>query len=135
MRGDHRLFPEDRCKLHVLAWNLTEVAHQDIARLRGNVYELVAYLRGANVAHGLAHPLCGPNRRFTPDHFERCLLLFSVFELNGARDKRDERRAAPDPGRPDPGRPALPGQPHDFSPLAPVTAPRGLCAGSDDHSA
>jgi len=38
-------FPEDGCKLHVLAWDISEAQHGDITRVRENVYDLVRYLR------------------------------------------------------------------------------------------
>src|SRR6056297_3144395 len=49
-------FPEDNCKLHVLALNITEAQHEDITRLRKNVYELAGYLNKAKIVHILAHP-------------------------------------------------------------------------------
>ena len=127
-------FPEDRCKLHVLAWNITEAQHQDIARLREDVYELAAYLRGAGIAHGLAHPLYCLNGRLTPEHFERCLLLFPVFELNGSRNGAANdilRRIVTGLAEDDLNYLA---NRHGLEPLVPAAMPRGLCAGSDDHS-
>jgi len=79
-------FPEDKCKLHVLAYDVTEKQHEDITRLREDVFELVPYLRSQNIAHAVAHPLYSPNERLTMEHFEQMLLLFNIFEQNGARD-------------------------------------------------
>jgi glycosyltransferase involved in cell wall biosynthesis len=79
-------FPEDGCKVHVLALNIDEAIHADIQKIRENVYDLVPYLRIKNITHVLAHPLFGVNDKLTPWHFERMLLMFSNFELNGTRD-------------------------------------------------
>jgi len=37
-------FPEDHCKIHVLALDITEQQHEDIQKIRENIYELVDYL-------------------------------------------------------------------------------------------
>jgi glycosyltransferase involved in cell wall biosynthesis len=79
-------FPEDRCKVHVLAWNITEGNHNDISRYRENIYELVEYLNRQNITHALAHPTFALNDRLSFEHFEELLLLFNVFEMNGTRD-------------------------------------------------
>jgi glycosyltransferase involved in cell wall biosynthesis len=78
-------FPEDGCKLHVLAYNITERQHEDISRLRESVYELTAYLHQEQIVHALAHPVFSINDRLTVEHFEQLLLLFKNFELNGTR--------------------------------------------------
>lgn len=80
-------FPEDRCRLHVLVWGHTPEQHEAIhaLRLRDDVYALAAWLHGNQLAHALAHPLYVQNGKLTPEHLERCLLLFRGFEtLNGA---------------------------------------------------
>lgn len=79
-------FPEDHCKIHVLAWDLTEAHHADITRLRENIYDLVDYLTVSGIPHACAHAMYSLNERLTLDHMERLLLLFRVFELNGSRD-------------------------------------------------
>ena len=38
--------------------------------------------------HVIAHPLYAVNERLTIEHFEKLLLLFKNFELNGARDEQ-----------------------------------------------
>ncbi|TBV78989.1 MAG: glycosyltransferase [Desulfobulbaceae bacterium] len=76
-------FPEDRCKVHVLAYDITEAQHLDIQKCRENVFELVAYLDQSKICHALAHPLFSVNGRLTKVHFEQLLLLFKVFEING----------------------------------------------------
>ncbi len=78
-------FPEDGCKIHVLALNITEDQHREIQRLRKNVFELAAYLHSEAIISIAAHPLYAVNDRLTIRHFEQMLLLFRNFELNGAR--------------------------------------------------
>ncbi|WP_243439523.1 glycosyltransferase [Fundidesulfovibrio soli] len=79
-------FPEDGCKAHILALDITEAHHAEFQKLRENIYDLVPYLREQNITHVIAHPLFGVNDKLTPWHFERMLLMFSNFELNGTRD-------------------------------------------------
>lgn len=79
-------FPEDGCKVHVLALHITESQHRDFQKIRENVYDLATYLRSEKIVHILAHPLFGVNDKLTVEHFEKMLLLFKHFELNGSRD-------------------------------------------------
>ena len=72
-------FPEDRCKVHLLVWNLTESQHREIAALRENIFDLQAYLTRERLAHAVAHPLYQLNHKLTVSHFERLILLFPVF--------------------------------------------------------
>ncbi|MGD9058062.1 MAG: glycosyl transferase, partial [Desulfobacterales bacterium] len=76
-------FPEDQCKVHVLVYQITESQHEDIQNLRSNLYELVDYLQLEGIYYALAHPMYAVNDRLTIEHFEKCLLLFNNFELNG----------------------------------------------------
>jgi hypothetical protein len=76
-------FPEDRCKVHVLAFHITEAQHADIQRLRSNLFDLIAFLQSACITHAVAHPLYAVNDRLQVHHFEQMLLLFKNFELNG----------------------------------------------------
>lgn len=84
-------FPDTGCKLHVLAYNITERQHEDITRFRENVYDLVAYFYLQGIPHALAHPLYAVNDRLTPEHFEQMLLLFKTFEINGTRDMQQSQ--------------------------------------------
>ncbi|MEJ5330349.1 MAG: glycosyltransferase [Desulfobaccales bacterium] len=81
-------FPEDGCKVHVLAYDLTEPDHREIQRRRENIFDLVSYLQERQIFHTLAHPFWSVNGKLTPAHFEKLLLLFENFELNGGRDHR-----------------------------------------------
>lgn len=79
-------FPEDGCKIHVLAWNINENNHHEISKARKNIFDLSLYLNENKIVHGVAHPLYSINNKLTINHFEQLLILFSNFELNGTRD-------------------------------------------------
>ena len=80
-------FPEDRCKLHVLVYNINERIHREIQKVRENVFDLISYLTQEGIIHALAHPLYSVNDKLTVEHFEKFVLMFRTFELNGARDE------------------------------------------------
>ena len=127
-------FPEDRCKIHVLAWDITEKNHEDISRCRENIYELVEYLNRASIAHALAHPTFSLNDRLTFERFEQLLLLFTVFEMNGTRDAYQNNAL----------RIILEGlnkeriddfcNKYDIKPVGLIPWKKGIIGGSDDHS-
>ncbi|HEV3148734.1 MAG TPA: glycosyltransferase [Chthoniobacterales bacterium] len=80
-------FPQDPCKVHILAWEISETQHKEIVAVRDNVYELQEYLAAAHIAHAVAHPLYSINGQLTASHLERLILLFKHFEgINGLRD-------------------------------------------------
>lgn len=84
-------FPEDGCKIHVLAWDIDETQHLDIQKARPSVYDLVDYLNRENIFHAVAHPLYAVNDRLTLSHVEKMMLLFKNFEINGSRNPRQNR--------------------------------------------
>ena len=65
-------FPQDRCKAHVLVYDIDEAIHEDLQKVRDNIYELVDYLQWNNIFHVLAHPLFAINGRLNLDHIEHC---------------------------------------------------------------
>jgi len=79
-------FPEDQCKVHVLAYDLTENDHFTIQKKRSNIYELAGFLREREIPHAVAHAFSAVNGKFSCGHFEKLLLLFNVFEINGDQD-------------------------------------------------
>jgi glycosyltransferase involved in cell wall biosynthesis len=128
-------FPEDGCKVHVLAYDINEAQHEEISSLRKNIFDLIAYLRSEHIVHALAHPLFSVNDKLTVRHFEICILLFKIFELNGSRNPlqnevvkeilsnltiEDIERISNQTGI----------APYDEKPWK-----KSLIAGSDDHSA
>ncbi len=127
-------FPEDGCKAHVLALDIDEAIHQDIQKIRENIYDLVPYLRSRAITHVIAHPMFGVNDKLTPWHFERMLLLFSNFEVNGTRDayQNDILRAIlANLTRADIERLA---DKHGLEPWGPTPWIKSVTGGSDDHS-
>ena len=127
-------FPEDRCKLHVLAYDITEAQHEDIQHVRENVFDLVTYLRGQDITHVLAHPLFAVNDRLTPAHFEQSLLLFDVFEENGTRDARQNQVLRDILARLTPADMERLANTHSIAPHGETPWRKGLIGGSDDHS-
>ena len=127
-------FPEDGCKVHVLVYDINEIQHEDITRIREDIFELVSYLNKQGISHAVAHPLYSINDKLTVDHVEHILLLFNVFELNGSRDafqnkilhhivtslKREDIYFLADK--------------HGIDPHGPDPWNKRLIAGSDDHS-
>ncbi|WP_320172488.1 glycosyltransferase [Maridesulfovibrio sp.] len=127
-------FPEDGCKLHVLAYDITEKHHDEFQKLRENVFDLVPYLREQNIVHVLAHPLFAVNERLTPEHFEKALLMFNILELNGTRDRmqNDALKSIIDSLTPEIiDRLA---DKHDIEPYGGTPWVKSLTGGSDDHS-
>jgi len=127
-------FPDDGCKLHVLVYNIDEKTHRDIQKARANVFDLTAYLREKGIIHVLAHPLFPVNRKLTLEHFEKCLLLFKNFELNGARSEEQNRclqlvLAVLTPEKIDEI-----AEKHNLSPAFPFPWVKNYTGGSDDHS-
>lgn len=127
-------FPEDKCKLHVLAYDITEEQHTDIQHHRQNVFDLVPYLRREGIAHALAHPLFAVNDRLTPAHFEQSLLLFDVFEENGTRDARQNQVLRDILTRLNPLDIERMANTHGIAPHGTQPWNKGLMGGSDDHS-
>ncbi len=128
-------FPEDRCKVHVLVYDINEAIHRELQRLRENVYDLVDYLRRENLHHAVAHPLFGVNDRITVPNFEKLLLLFRNFEINGARDAWQNdclREIIPGLGEETLWRLA---EKYDIDPGYTQPWRKNLIGGSDDHSA
>lgn len=81
--------PEDGCKLHVVALNITEDNYSDLMHLRKNVYEMTDYLRRHEIVHFVAHPLYDMDGRLSASAVERMVLLFDTVEVrNGARAER-----------------------------------------------
>ena len=78
-------FPEDRCKIHLLLWGITQADHDALQRLAGDIYAVARYVGRHRLAHAVAHPLYRQNGVLDRRHIERLILLFNGFEcLNGA---------------------------------------------------
>ena len=81
------VFPEDGTGVHINVFDHDEAQHREIQRLRGNIYELVAYLRQIEKLYVLNHMTWTKQHRvLTPRQIETMLELFDAFEgLNGSR--------------------------------------------------
>lgn len=127
-------FPDVGCKVHVLALNITEAQHTDIQKVRTNIFDLARYLREQDILNIVAHPLYAINDRLTMDHFEQMLLLFQNFELNGARNHRENKCLENVIRTLTADRMASLSDAHDLAPLYEKPWQKRLWGGSDDHS-
>jgi glycosyltransferase involved in cell wall biosynthesis len=84
-------FPENGAIIHVLTYGITEAQHDELQRLRRNVYELVQYIGEQKILNVLAHPFSSVNHRLTPDQLRKSLLMFDTLEvINGQKDRHHE---------------------------------------------
>lgn len=127
-------FPQDKCKVHVLVYNIDEAVHEDIQTIRENVFDLAEYLQESKICHVLAHPLYSVNDRLTIEHFEKLLLLFKNFELNGARDAEQNHALRIILSSLTPEDMERLADKHGLEPKFPEPWRKNLTAGSDDHS-
>jgi predicted metal-dependent phosphoesterase TrpH len=89
-------FPETGQWVHVNVLDVDEAVHRDAEHLRGNVYELTAYLRSRGLLHFLNHPLQSYRLQKRPERYvEDVLSLFTHVELgNGTLPALQNRAAA-----------------------------------------
>ena len=127
-------FPEDNCKIHILAWDITEKQHADFGRLRENIYDLMGYLLENNIAHACAHALVDMNGKLTLQHVEKLFLLFKVFELNGARHPMQNSALRAMIDQLSPQRIHELEEKHKFAALPSEPWNKYFITGSDDHS-
>jgi glycosyltransferase involved in cell wall biosynthesis/predicted metal-dependent phosphoesterase TrpH len=128
-------FPENGCKMHILAWGLDEELHRDLQAVRGDVAELAAWLRAKRVVHSVAHPFYQNNARLTLDQFEKLILLFQHFEgLNGSRDPLLSSLAVDILRGLTPAAVAQLADRHGIAPAFPEPHVKRFTGGSDDHS-
>jgi glycosyltransferase involved in cell wall biosynthesis len=127
-------FPDVGCKVHVLALNITEAQHVEIQKLRTNIFDLARYLCNQDILNIVAHPLYAINDRLTMDHFEQMLLLFQNFELNGARNHRENKCIENIIKDLTPDNIQSLSDTHDMVPLYETPWQKRLWGGSDDHS-
>jgi predicted metal-dependent phosphoesterase TrpH len=80
-------FPQDGTVVHVNVFDIDEHQHNEIQRLRDNLYHLVDYLQGIDKLFVLNHMTwTGQHRALKCAQIEAMLELFPVFEvLNGTR--------------------------------------------------
>jgi predicted metal-dependent phosphoesterase TrpH len=80
-------FPEDGTVVHVNVFDIDEEQHRECQRLRDNLYEITAYLRGLGKLYVLNHlTWTEQHRALKRWQIEAMLANFSVFEgINGTR--------------------------------------------------
>ncbi len=127
-------FPEDRCKIHVLVYDISESQFQDIQELRPNIFELVEYLDRRQIMHVLAHPFFGVNDRLTIEHVEQLMLLFKNFELNGDQNAESNRLLEQTVASLTPETVSRLADKHGIEPRFPEPWIKYWTGGSDDHS-
>jgi hypothetical protein len=83
-------FPDQRKRLHVGVFRISEAQHREISRLKANAFELTAYLRRGQIPYALFHP--GNQmlpKRSAGSYWERALEYFPWWEAcNGAISPR-----------------------------------------------
>ncbi len=126
-------FP-DGCKIHVLAYQISEAQHRQIQKARENIFDLTAYLRAEGIVHSVAHPFWSINNRLRLEHFEQLLLLFKNFELNGGRDELQNQWLRAICAELTPETMAQLMDKHGIEPDFPSPWQKNFTAGSDDHS-
>lgn len=88
-------FPETGQWAHVNVLGVNEAIHEDLQRARGDIRELVSYLRSRNLVHFLNHPLQSYRLQKQPMRFvEDVLELFTHLEVRNAALPPDQNRAA-----------------------------------------
>src|SRR5438309_799701 len=127
-------FPQDPCKIHILAWGITEKQHDDIVIIRDNIFALQKYLQSANIAHAVAHPLYSINGKLEASHLERLILLFRHFEgINGMRGARLSELAQQLFGSLSPEKIEELAKKHSLAPTHEQAWKKILVGGSEDH--
>jgi hypothetical protein len=127
-------FPDTGCAIHVLVWNVTPSQHHELQRLRDNIYDVTAYLRQQGLAHGLPHPLLGPNWKLDGATLEKCLVLFPAVEArNGLLDRRGDADVAHLLNAVTPEVLAMLAEKRGIALVHGSPARLALTAGSDDH--
>lgn len=127
-------FPEDRARVELLAWGITEAQHREIQAARENIYDLQRYLAGEGIAHAVAHPLYRLDDRLSAANVEKLILLFRHFEgLNGLRHVLLSDVTEYLMGRLTPARIDEFSNRHNLAPTHAEPWRKILVGGSDDH--
>jgi len=85
-------FPGSAQWIHVNVFEVNEQLHDDITRLRGNCFELIAELRRRNVLFALNHPFQSfRSCRSAERHLSEILPLFPAIEVSNSTSPRCHR--------------------------------------------
>ncbi len=126
-------FPENGCIVHVLTYGITEAQHDELQRLRRNIYELVEYIHQQDITHVLAHPFSSVNQRLDPDLLRKCLVMFDTLEVhNGQKDPRHAEFVRDVLAKVDDD--MIERWAREYGMPVPARRTWGMTAGSDDHS-
>jgi hypothetical protein len=127
-------FPEDRAKIYLLVWGITEAQYSDLMTVRDNLYETQRYLAGHGLAHAVAHPFYRSSDRLPLAHLEKLMLLFKHFEgLNGLRDRLLSEVTRSILGALTPAKIEELANKHGLAPTHDEPWRKVLIGGSDDH--
>ncbi|MBD3163301.1 MAG: glycosyltransferase [Candidatus Eisenbacteria bacterium] len=128
-------FPEDRCKIHLLVFGLSEEQFSRIESVRENVYHLRDLLQSEGLAHAVAHATSPINNKLTLEHFEKLVLLFDVFEVvNGGRSRPTNQILLRTLISLTPETIARLYEKHGIDPVSRDAWRKGLIGGSNDHA-
>ena len=86
-------FPETRQRIHVNVFDIDEKQHEEISRLRMNIYDLHEYIRQENIIASANHMFQNYRMRNSPRRYlEEMLRMFDIFEVkNGAMTAHHNR--------------------------------------------
>lgn len=90
-------FPQTGQWVHVNVLGVDEAIHEDLNRVKGNIYELVPYLRSRKLVHFLNHPFQSYRMQEKPMRFvENVLELFTHVEMGNGTLPSVQNRAVAD---------------------------------------
>ena len=128
-------FPEDRCKVHILVYGLSEQDFRTLMTLRHDIYQFRNYLKQANLAYAVAHPLMALDKKLNRSHLEKLILLFDVFEgINGSQLKIQNQTWIDTLRGLTPERIEILYCRHHIEPISNDPWIKGITGGSDDHA-
>ena len=128
-------FPENGCKVHLLALGIDEEQFRMIQELRASIYDLQHYLMEESILCSVSHPLYRVNGRLTLEQVEKLILMFPRFEeINGARDRRSAEFTGAILRHLTPELLAEMADRHGLEPYGPEPWKKSFTGGSDDHS-
>jgi len=128
-------FPENRCKIHVLAYSFTPDQFTEMDYLRNNIYDLREYLKTQKIPHSVAHATYSINNRLKIELLEKLILLFDVFEgINGGRPYNHNNTWSNTLINLNPDHIEEMYKKHRIEPMSNEPWKKGFTGGSDDHA-
>src|SRR5262245_18496161 len=87
-------FPRDKVNVHLNVLDITEAQFAEIDRLRGNVADLLPYLKRQGIFTSLNHVASGVNGQVTASHIASLMPWIDALEIrNGSRLRCQNRTA------------------------------------------